>query len=62
MNGSHLRKGWKHWRKSPRGISLDHSLYRNCFDTRTFDPALPKAIQTKAIISFQSKITKGGRA
>jgi hypothetical protein len=62
MNGSHLCKGWKHWRKSPASVSLDHSLYHRFLDTRIFDLASSKAIQTQAIISSQPKITKGGRA
>ena len=61
MKGSQLRKGWKHWRKSPPGVCLDKGLYRNFLDSPTFDLASPKAIQTQAIITSKLKIEKNER-
>ena len=60
MNGSHLGKVWKHWRKSPPSVSLDQSPYRDFLDTPTFDPASPKAIQKQAIITSESPTTRSG--
>jgi hypothetical protein len=59
MNGSQLRKGWKHWRKSPPSVCPDKGLYRDFLDSPTFDLASPKAIQTQAIIRFELIIKKG---
>ena len=56
MNGSQLRKDWKHWRKSPASVCFDKGLYRNFLESPTFDPASPKAIQSQAIITSELKI------
>ena len=64
MTGLHLRKNCKHWSISPLFVSLDHRIFRDFFDTINTDLTIPRAIQTKAIITFKlkSKIKEGGHA
>ena len=62
MNWLHLRERCKHWSKSPAFVCLDQSAFRDFLETPNYLLTTPRAIQTKAIITFKLKIKKGGRA